>query len=147
MNIKKILTIYIILTTGCSFNLSFPDTSGCIRECNEINNLCLGAEHKCPEGDQCFNDLEKCFDNANSCNHSCQGCEEMYTCASEDDCRNACGDMANSCAQKIRQCFNITESCVKDEVKYKESCLGGPDGFTECIAGCIEDVEDSLDNL
>ena len=142
-----LLIIFVLVLIACSVGdfVDIPDTSGCIRQCNKDNNECLNVEQKCPLGDACFNNLEQCFNDANSCNHKCTDCEESYTCVNEASCRNACGDLATGCTNGIRTCFELKEKCLRIEVKHKEACLSGEDGFVECVAICIESIEQELE--
>jgi len=140
-------TTIFILASGCALGISMPGTSDCIRTCNSTNTTCLDQEHKCPAGDICFDDLETCFDDANQCNHDCDGCEEAGTCVEEDNCRDKCGDKANECTDMIKGCIDVQEACLRQEVKHKEACLNGPDGFAECVAVCIEQVEEKIKEL
>ena len=147
--IRIILATVFFVTTAyaCIPELNFPDTSGCIRQCNEENIGCLNIKSDCPLADLCFNDLEKCFNDANTCNHDCGGCEDKFTCANEDDCRKACGDMANSCTSMITTCVNTTKKCFDTQVDKKESCFNAKDGFVNCVADCVEEIEDEINKL
>jgi hypothetical protein len=142
-----LLIVITVLGLGCALGISMPGTSDCIRTCNTTNAVCLDQEHKCNTGDTCFNNLETCFDDANQCNHDCDGCEEANTCVEEDKCRDKCGDKANECTDMIKTCIDAQEACLKQEVKHKEACLNGPDGFAECVAVCIEQVEEKIKEL
>ena len=147
---KKYILYSLILTLsliGCALGVNMPDTSGCIRTCTAINKTCMNTEQACPAGDKCFNNLETCFNDANDYNHECSDCELKGTCIKEDDCRNTCGDQATECTNMIQSCVDLKEVCIKAEVSYKEECLNGPSGFMECVAVCIESVEQEIGKL
>lgn len=141
----SIFSMFVVTACAVGNFIDVPDTSGCIRNCNENNKVCLKEEQKCPLGDACFETLEKCFNDANSCNHNCKDCEDKLTCQDENDCRNACGDLATSCTNKIQDCVDLKETCLRAEVTHKEECLNGEEGFVECVAQCIEVIEEELD--
>lgn len=140
-----IISMFVITACAVGDFIDVPDTSGCIRNCNEDNRICLKKEHICPLGDRCFEDLEKCFNNANNCNHECKDCVQKLTCQNENDCRDACGDQATECTNKIQDCADLKEACLRKEVDHKEECLNGNTGFVECVAKCIEQIERELE--
>lgn len=112
------------------------DLSGCIRECNNDVADCL---NDVGEDNSCFTSLEACFDSASLCSKTCTGCEDKGTCSDENECHDGCNDQTNACTDMIDQCVDG----LVDEAKVglKEGCL---DPLVNCVADCIEEVEDLL---
>jgi hypothetical protein len=45
----------------------------------------------------------------------------------------------------INLCVDETLKCVDTLVNVKEDCLSGEEGFVECVAYCVETLENELD--
>jgi hypothetical protein len=136
---KKVLGVVGVLgvVSSCAIpNTSDIELADCIRTCDQEVEGCLngvGAE------DPCFKNLEMCFDAASACSKGCRGCVDNHTCLSEDLCQDGCNDQANQCTDLIDYCVNGMVTKAKDELK--SSCL---DPLVDCVADCIEEVENAL---
>lgn len=138
---------FIVTAYACIPQLNFPDTSGCIRICNEENIECLDVKNECPIADACFKSLEQCFQETNECSKACNDCETKGTCTSSEKCRQACSDKGTSCTDMINICVDETVRCFEGQVDKKEDCFNAKDGFVNCVADCVEEIEDEINKL
>jgi hypothetical protein len=143
--VTSIFIIFFLNACAVSDFVDIPNVSGCIRDCNEQSRLCLDIETDCPSADLCFKSLDQCFQETNGCNKKCNNCEDNYTCVNIDDCRQACADKGTACTSMINLCVDETLKCVDTLVNVKEDCLSGEEGFVECVAYCVETLENELD--
>ena len=55
--------------------------------------------------------------------------------------------MASSCTSNITKCVNATKKCFDAQVNKKEGCFNAEDGFVNCVADCVEEIEDEINKF
>lgn len=139
--IKLTCVCLVLALSGCAIGqtleaVSNIQLSDCINECNDTEvDGCLDSVTE----NSCFNNLEDCFDSVEACNDYCITCEEEGDCPIAGECYANCNTLANSCTDYIDEC---AESLVDNaQEALVDQCLSP---LIDCVAVCIEEVEDSL---